>query len=185
GGTPERRRTFYTALYHSLLAPTLFSDVDGSYLGFDDRVHRDPTYRHYTNFSMWDTYRTAHQLIDLVAPRRAEDMAVSLVDMSRQGGWVPKWPVANRYTNEMIGDAGPIVLADAWSKGLLPKQRISDAYQAMRRNAFETPAPSEIYEARPGLGDYRRLGYVGLDPAATGKAEDLRFGPSVTLEYAV
>lgn len=185
GGTAERLRTFYTALYHSLLSPTLVSDVDGSYVGFDREIHVDETYRHYTNFSMWDTYRTAHQVIDLVAPERAVEMAVSLIDASREGGWVPKWPVANRYTNEMIGDPGILVLADAWAKGLLPADRVDAAYAAMRRNAFEYPPASDIFEGRVGLDDYQRLGFVGLDPSASGRNDDLKYAPSVTLEYAI
>src|SRR5581483_5639702 len=102
GGTAAQRQEFYTALYHVLLEPSVFSDADGSYLGFDDRVHRLPPGRtQYANFSGWDIYRSEIPLLALVAPEQTSQMVTSLLNDQAQGGWLPKWGFANDYTDVM------------------------------------------------------------------------------------
>src|SRR5947209_3190420 len=94
GGTVDERRVFYTALYHTLLHPNVFSDVNGEYIGFDRATHNARPRTQYANFSDWDTYRTIIQLHALVAPPEAGDMMQSLVVDAEQRVWLPKWPMA-------------------------------------------------------------------------------------------
>lgn len=90
GGSTADQRTYYSALYHSLLHPSVGSDVDNRYRGFDDKVHRgDSTY--YQMFSLWDTYRSQNQLVALLNPDKAADMAKSVLHIYQDGGWLPRW----------------------------------------------------------------------------------------------
>jgi predicted alpha-1,2-mannosidase len=182
GGSEDQRETFYTALYHSLLHPNVFSDADGRYEGFDQQMHRAPAGQaHYTNFSMWDTYRSAHQVIDLVAPERVGDMMRSLLDDGRQGGWLPKWPYGQYDTNEMVGDPVANVMADAFLKGLLHGEDVGPAYAALLHNATDVPRPANTpLEGRTGLDDYLNRGFV---PYRGG--DDHLFAASINMEYAV
>lgn len=112
GGTATQLRTFYTALYHSLLHPSVFSDVDGQYMGFDNKTHRtDPGKVQYADFSGWDIYRSEVQLIALLAPREASDIAQSVVNQGAQGGYFDRWTLANGGTGVMVGDPLPTVAA--------------------------------------------------------------------------
>jgi predicted alpha-1,2-mannosidase len=181
GGPPRAAATFYTALYHSLLAPTLFSDVDGRYVGFDGRVHGVPRGRaHYTSYSLWDTYRSAAQVIDLVTPEVVPDMMRSLLDDRAQGGWLPKWVFGDFETNEMVGDPAANVLVDAYLKGLLRRGDVGRAWSALLHNATSVPDADERFEGRTGLEGFVDDGYVGWRPKG-----DFNVAASLNLEYAV
>jgi len=117
GGTERDHRIFATALYHSLQMPTLFSDVDGRYLGFDGEIHSAER-PFYTDFSLWDTYRTTHPLYTLLWPELHEDLLWSLVQMSLDGNGLPRWPLANSDTGVMLGTSTNIVIPEAMLKGL-------------------------------------------------------------------
>ena len=118
GATEAERRVFYTALYHAYLMPTDSTEAGGRYLGFDGQVHDAGARRYYTNFSLWDTFRTQHPLLFLLEPARSADMMQSLVAIAEQGGSLPMWPIGNRYSECMIGTPADIVLADAVVKGI-------------------------------------------------------------------
>ncbi len=185
GGTVPEQRMFYTALYHALLSPTLFSDADGSYRGFDGRVHRDaPGHAEYTNFSGWDIYRTQAPLMALLAPHEASDMMRSLVHASQQGGWLPKWPVANGYSGVMGGDSADAILAAAYAFGARDFDRAA-ALREMVKSATNTSAPpgQAWYYPRPGLKEYLGRGYVGN--THTTSVSPVPNGASETLEYAI
>jgi predicted alpha-1,2-mannosidase len=180
GGSDQQMRTFYTALYRTLLYPSVFSDADGRFAGFDDRVHRAPRGQaQYTSFSMWDTYRSAQQVIDLVAPERVGDMVHSLLEDARESGWLPKWVYAHFDTNEMIGDPAANVIADAYLKGLVHPADVQPAYAALLHNATNVPHRSP-FEGRTGLDPYVNRGFVPY--FARG---DYTFSASVALEYAL
>ena len=185
GNTLAERRMFYTALYHTFLDPNLFSDADGSYRGFDDRVHRDPRgHAEYANFSGWDTYRTTMALQALLAPRESSDMIQSLVHAAQQGGWLPKWPVANGYTGVMGGDAADPLIAGAYVFGARDFDTRA-ALAAMIKGATDAGSPpgQGWYRERPGLEDYLRLGYV-INGRTTSVSNEPN-GASETLEYAL
>jgi len=180
---------FYTALYHSLLDPSLFSDSNGRYVGFDQRVHvlaRGAA--QYTNFSGWDIYRSEIPLLTLVDPGAASQMMDSLVRDAQEGGWLPKWPIASSYTTVLNGDAADEILAEGVAFGA--RFNIRAALSAMVRAATSIPSQSSVgqgwYVERPGLQGYEQLGYVPntifccLEPRPDAPPN----GASTTLEYA-
>lgn len=191
GGRPRERRMFYTALYHALLAPSVFSDADGRYQGMDGRVHLAGSgHVQYTNFSGWDIYRSEFPLLALIVPRRAADMARSLLAGQRQSGWLPKWPVLGDQTDVMTGDPADPILAEAWALGARGFSARA-ALAAMLKGATR-PGPSSpsAYVERAGLAEYQRLGYVPHErggDAATATFDHTRPWGSVstTLEYAI
>lgn len=166
GGSAASERTFYTALYHALLHPNIFSDVNGEYLGFDHRVHQAGSRVQYANYSGWDIYRSEVQLLAWLLPRETGDMMQSLLEDARQQGWLPKWPVANAETGEMNGDSIDAVLANAYAFGA----RAFDAPTALRfmlKGATQAGQGPNGYIERPELRSYLRLGYIpGYDPPA-------------------
>ncbi|MCO8270663.1 GH92 family glycosyl hydrolase [Actinoplanes sp. TRM 88003] len=189
GGTTDRRAAFYTALYHSLLHPNLAGDVDGSYAGFDRVVHKAQGYTPYQNFSLWDTYRPQNQLLELLTPDVARDVALSVLAIGRDGGWLPRWALANSETNIMTGDPVTPFLVEAWSKGLLQGQELS-AYELLRANALSEPPAASPFNGRTGIRYYNDRGYIpsglqlGRDCVHKGGDNDCVHPASATLEYA-
>lgn len=178
GGTPAERTVFYTALYHSLLMPMVFSDVDGRYLGFDHQIHTIAGgHQMYANFSGWDVYRSEFPLLALIQPRRVQDMAQSIVLMYQQGGWVPRWPQINFYTNDMVGSPLSTVIATAYLDGLHGFD-INTAWEGMFKDATQ-PAPSGApYMGQEGVEWINKLHYLPADKVTYGSV-------AKTLEYTV
>lgn len=176
GGTHDQQVQFYSALYHVLLHPNAFSDANGRYIGFDDKVHTlgKGQALQYANFSGWDIYRSEIPLLALLVPKRVGDMVTSLLNDQAQGGWLPKWGYDNDYTGVMNGDAADPIIAEAYAFGVRNFDAKA-ALAAMIKGATKTPEPeawSGTYIERPNLLDYERLGYV------PGNASE-------TLEYAL
>jgi predicted alpha-1,2-mannosidase len=115
---PELAVIYYTSLYHTALWPTLFNDADGRYLGFDRQVHTADWGSYYTDFSLWDTFRTVHPLYVVLWPERQRDMLRSFVAMKEQGGCLPKWALAIGEANSMVGASADMVVADSYLKGI-------------------------------------------------------------------
>lgn len=177
GGTDEDRRVFYTALYHALLHPSVFSDVSGEFMGFDGKVHTADGRIQYQDFSGWDIYRSEVQLLTMLFPDEAKDMAQSLVVDAELGGGMPVWTAANFETGAMVGDPGACIVANMYAFGARGFDTKA-ALAAMLRGANDPATHSLQYPERPFLEDYLRLGYV---PVATrGRSHD---GASMTLEY--
>jgi len=169
------RASLYTALYHSLLAPSVWSDADGRYRGPDDAVHvaKDFTFR--STFSLWDTFRAEHPLLTLIQPASTTCDAVKSLVASQQEspyGILPVWQFAGRETWTMIGYHAVPVIADAYMKGI----RCFDAGGLTAKGALAAMVASATYAPYGGLGDYMKLGYVPIDkePEAASK----------TVEYA-
>ena len=186
GGTSAQQAEFYTALYHALLEPSTFSDDNGEYLGFDDKVHRTPPGQvQYANFSGWDVYRSEIPLLAVLVPEQTSQMVTSLINDEQQGGWLPKWGFANDYTQVMNGDAADPVIADAYAFGARDFDTKA-ALAAMIKGASTVPTTSELgqgtYTERPQLSDYLSLGYVPNTQESDLSPEDN--GASETLEYA-
>jgi predicted alpha-1,2-mannosidase len=136
-GGPEGHKTvFYTSLYHAMLSPSILSDVDGRYEGFDGKVHQADGFTYYGEFSLWDTYRTVHPLYVLLQPERQRDMVESLVKVAEQGGWLPKWGWSEGYTGGMLGDHAVSLILDSYVKGIRDFD-VEGAYRAMYKNATE------------------------------------------------
>jgi predicted alpha-1,2-mannosidase len=176
GGTHDQQVQFYTALYHVLLHPNVFSDVNGDYIGFDRRPHRlaGGQEAQYANFSGWDIYRSEVPLLALLVPRRTGEMIRSLLNDWKQGRWLPKWGYDNDYTGVMNGDAADPIIAEAYAFGARGFDA-DTALKAMVHGATRGTGPGEWsgqFVQRPHLHEYERLGYV------PGNASE-------TLEYAV
>lgn len=168
--SPPMKKSFYTALYHAMLAPTLWMDADGRYRGPDNAVHQAKGFDFYSTFSLWDTFRAEHPLLTLIQPaRRTNDIVRSLVAFQEASayGMLPVWSFAGLETWCMIGYHAVAVIADAYVKGI----RGFSADAALK--AMVATATTRTYG---GLDDYMARGYVAIDrtPEAASK----------TLEYA-
>lgn len=159
GGSLQNERTFYTALYHALLAPSAFSDVNGQYIGFDDKAHTADGYTQYADFSGWDIYRSEVPLLALVAPLATSDMMQSLVNDGEQAGALPRWPVANSETGIMIGDSPAAILAEGEAFGA-GKFDTAAALRLVVAGATQPGIGAGASVERPGLAAYLRLGYI-------------------------
>ncbi len=147
-------RTFYTALYHTMTAPTIASDVDGSYRGTDKVIHRDSTMITYGTFSLWDTYRAAHPLYTYICPDRVNDMVKSFLNHYKEFGRLPVWSFYGNETDMMIGYHSVPVIVDAYLKGI----GNFDAEEAL--NACVATANVKGYRA---LDEYKKYGYIPYD----------------------
>jgi len=152
GGPAANQTVFYTALYHSCLAPNLFTDVDGQYRGMDKKVHKADNFENYTVFSLWDTFRAAHPLFTLIEQKRTNDFINSLLGKYEQRGILPFWELASDETWCMIGYHSIPVIADAYAKGLRGYD-VNKAFTAMKHSAMQD---------HQGLDEYKKLGYISL-----------------------
>lgn len=166
GGSKDDLTNFYSAWYHCLLTPNVFSDVDGRYRGMDGEIHVAEGYTHYTVFSLWDTFRNLHPLLTITHPTETRDFVRSLIDKGEQFGTYPMWELANNDTRCMIGYHAVSVIADAYAKGITD----FDTDKALK--LMLATANSE----RRGLNDYRQKGYVPANKSSQ--------SVSKTLEYA-
>ena len=161
----DDRAIFATALYHAYAVPNLWSDVDGSYRGADGKIYTDTEHAHYTVYSLWDTYRTAHPLYTITQPERTQEFIYGLLDMYKQRGRLPIWELAGNETDCMIGYHSVSVLADAIAKGY-------HTDTALTLEAMRATAEMDVF----GLGEYQESGFLSI--------EDESESVSKTLEYA-
>ncbi|MDB5077478.1 MAG: alpha,2-mannosidase [Chloroflexi bacterium] len=176
GGTRDERTIFYTALYHTLFHPNVFSDVNGQYIGFDGQIHSAKGYTQYENFPGWDMHRSLIRLRALLEPAETSDMLQSLVaDAQQGGGGLPRWQVANDNSGGMIGDSQDIVIATGYAFGARHFDT-HGALQAMDAGASRPGTLSGRNQVREGLDSYLSKGYVSQ---ATGGGS-----AAITLEYA-
>ena len=169
----DEKVKFYTALYHSMLAPTIYSDMDGAYYGPDKQVHQADGWTNYSTFSLWDTYRAAHPLYTYIEPQRVNDMVKSFLAFSEQNGRLPVWNFYGSETDMMIGYHAVPVIVDAYLKGIGdfdPKKALAACV-----------ATANIDEYR-GIGLYKKYGYVPYDVTDHYNSEN--WSLSKTLEYA-
>jgi len=169
GGTDAERRTFYTGLYHAWLTPTLFTEANNRYRGFDGEVHDAGEHPYYSDFSLWDTYRTVHPLLNLVQRERHGHMMQSLVRMYEQGGDLPKWPLGIGYTGGMVGTSADVVLAEAALRGIDFDH--ARAYEGARLHATEARAQA----GRAGVDGYSARGWVAVEEASASVSRTLEF----------
>ncbi|MEO6965132.1 MAG: GH92 family glycosyl hydrolase [Acidobacteriaceae bacterium] len=174
GGTPDRRTVFYTALYHSLIMPTIFNDADGRYVGFDQKIHQVASgHSIYNNYSGWDIYRSEMPLLALIEPKRMEDMAQSIVLMYQQGGWIGRWPEANYYTNVMAGSPLTVSVTTAWLDGLHGFD-IDNAWKGMLLDATRAPPPGRPYVGEEGMEWINKVHYVPNDKIRYGSVSQIQ-----------
>ena len=172
GGSTDDQTVFYTALYHSMLAPTIYSDVDGSYMGADRKIHKAEGWTNYSTFSLWDTFRASHPLFTYTQPERANDMIKGFLEFYKQSGALPLWNLYGWETNMMIGYHAVPVIVDAYLKG------VGDFDPELALEACVASANRDDYH---GIGEYKSMGYV---PAYSDPKLWKSWSMSKTLEYA-
>jgi len=165
GGSTDDKTNFYTALYHTMIQPNTFSDVDGRYRGHDNKIHSLPSGNYYTVFSLWDTFRALHPLHTLINRGRTEDFVKTFLLQYRQGGRLPMWELWCNETDCMIGYHAVAVLADALAKGIPMDVPL----------ALEAAVSNATYKER-GVPIYATKGYLETGDEAESVAK--------TLEYA-
>ena len=168
----DARVIFYTALYHAMLAPTIYSDIDGGYYGPDGEVHNDG-FTNYGTFSLWDTYRAAHPLYTLIQTARTRDMVRSLVAFAKQNGRLPVWNFQGSETDMMIGYHAAAVIADAYLKGICTEGA---------DEALDICVKTANLDNYRGIGLYKSLGYIPFESADEHNSDN--WSLSRTLEYA-
>ena len=168
GGDKKQREIFYTAMFHTLEAPTLFDDVDGKYRGMDGQVHQLPAGSHnYSTFSLWDTYRAEHPLFTLTEAGRVPDLVNCLIRMSEESpAGMPVWPLQGVETGTMTGYHSASVIAEAAVKGFKGID-FARAYGPMRKRALE--------DDFRGLGYFRKLGYIPSDKVSESATRTLEY----------
>lgn len=164
---------FYTALYHSKLAPTIYSDVDGKYFGPDKKIHQTNGWNNYSSFSLWDTYRTSHPLYTIIDQARTNDMIKSFLAFYEQNGRLPVWNFWGGETDMMLGYHAVPVIVDAYLKG------IGDFNADSALQACVATANIDDYR---GIGLFKTKGYVPYDVVDPYNSEN--WSLSRTLEYA-
>jgi len=165
-GSSDEKTKFYTALYHTKMAPALFSDVDGAYRGGDGEVYTQPGSNRYTIFSLWDTFRAQHPLLTITNPERVDDFINTMLGFYEETGFLPVWELHGNETNTMTGYHAIPVILDAFQKGF----RGFDAelaFEAMKASAMQEQRSSDVY---------REYGYIPTDLGVESVTK--------TLEYA-
>ena len=167
--TPDERakKIFYTAMYHMFIAPTLYCDVNGDFRGHDDKVYTNNTWKNYSTFSLWDTYRTLHPLFTIIKPQYVPDLVNSMLSIYDQQEKLPIWPLIGGETNQMPGYSAVPVIADAYLKGIT-------GFDAER--AYQAMVASSVYEKQNGVPYVLEKGYIPCDK--------VREATSIAMEYA-
>lgn len=163
----SRKRVFYTALYHTMIAPSIFNDHNGDYVGSDKKIYRKASFTNLTTFSLWDTYRAAHPLFTLIQSRRVNDMISSMLAIYQQQGKLPVWHLMGNETNTMPGYSSVQVIADAYLKGFRGFDTAL-AYKAVKGTSMGNER---------GLSFVKSKGYIPADSMV----ESVAMG----LEYAI
>jgi predicted alpha-1,2-mannosidase len=162
----QHKTIFYTSMYHSMLAPNLYQDVDGQYRGMDMEVHKTKDFDYYTVFSLWDTYRATHPLYTIIDQKRTNDFIRTLLAKYDEGGIMPIWDLSSNYTGCMIGYHGVSVISDAFIKDIRDFDG-KKALMAMKHSAMQDHL---------GLKSYKEFGFIPVEE----ESESV----SKTLEYA-
>jgi len=173
GATNEQKEIFYTALYHSLLSQYISQDVDGKYLGMDGAVHSADGFDYYGSFSCWDTYRTEHPLLTLIAPEHINDIVESILAKVKDSGWLPAQHFINVKGHEMVADHLVPIIVDAYLKGYRDFD-VELLYSAIVKKALESlkpPISSNL--GRSGLTYYIEKGYLPVDKVPEAVANTL------------
>ena len=165
----SKKRIFYTAMFHTMIAPNLFNDVNGEYRGTDKKVYSDPGFSNYTLFSLWDTYRAAHPLLTITQPERVSDIVNSMLLIFDQQGKLPVWHLRGNETNTMPGYSAIPVIVDACLKGFdgIDLEKAFDAVKTTATGDFE-----------PGVKDLMEYGYIPADHGPESVASAMEYAIS-------
>ena len=162
----KKKKVFYTAMYHTMIAPNLYHDINGEYRGTDKQVYKDTTFTNYTLFSLWDTYRAAHPLYTITHPERVSDMVNSMLKIFKHQGKLPVWHLRGNETNTMPGYSAIPVVVDASLKGFegIDLEEVFEAVKISATGDFE-----------PGVKDLMKYGYIPSDFMAESVASNMEY----------
>ena len=162
----KKKRVFYTAMYHTMIAPNLYHDLNGEYRGTDKKVYKDTSYTNYTLFSLWDTYRAAHPLYTITHPERVSDMVNSMLKIFDHQGKLPVWHLRGNETNTMPGYSAIPVVVDASLKGFkgIDLEEVFNAVKVSATGDFE-----------PGVKDLMKYGYIPADFMVESVASNMEY----------
>lgn len=156
------KRTFYTGMYHTMIAPSEFCDVNGDYYGADHTMHKGEGFVNYTTFSLWDTYRAAHPLMSIIHPEKMGDITKTMMTIYKQQGRLPVWHLMGCETDCMVGNPGVCVLADAVLKGYVDADK-DLAYEALKTSMMRDERGLDLYKKHkyiPYEGHEEALSYA-------------------------
>lgn len=181
------RIQYYTSLYHAFLMPTIWSESDGSYIAFDGSIQVANGYTFYTDFSMWDTYRTLHPLLFLMFPEESGHMVRSLLEMAKYSGCLPKWVLANGDGGSMIGRPASIIVADAFLHGLAIQDE-GAMYQILANSHDESAngEPVPDCSGKDGYHSYKQYGYhpYDLEGGSVAKTQEIAWADYCVAQVA-
>lgn len=163
----DQLTTFYTAMYHCMIHPSIMNDVDGRYKGRDGKIHKAEGFNYYTVFSLWDTHRALHPLLNIIDKKRSHDFVITFLKQFEQSGRLPMWELWNNETDCMIGFHSVSVILDAYRKQVISKDELQQLWPAVKAEAMSN---------RFGLDKFREKGYLSV--------EDESESVSKTLEYS-
>ncbi len=161
----DTKVNFYTAMYHAMIAPNLYQDVDGKYRGMDLEVHQTDEFAYYTVFSLWDTYRATHPLYTILETKRTEDFINTFLAKYDEGGIMPIWDLSGNYTGCMIGYHAVPVIADAYLKGIRGFDQ-NKALEAMVHSATRD---------KLGLNSYKSYGFIPMENESESVSKTLEY----------
>ena len=162
---PDVKTNFYTALYHTMIAPNLYQDVDGRYRGMDLEIHQTTDFDYYTVFSLWDTYRAVHPLYTIIETERTNDFINTFLAKYDEGGIMPIWDLSGNYTGCMIGYHGVPVIADAYLKGI----RGYDGEKALKAMIHSASRD------KLGLASYKSTGFIPVEEESESVSKTLEY----------
>lgn len=167
-GSEDEKAMFYTSLYHTMINPSVYMDVDGAYRGLDHNIHQAKDFTNYTVFSLWDTYRAEHPFLNLIAPDKGADMVESMVCHQQQSvhGMLPVWSLMGNENWCMSGYHGTSAVADAI---------IKNVYTRDTKGALKAMVETSNVDYYDHLGDYKRLGYIPFEKSSTAVSSTLEF----------
>lgn len=153
-GTPKQKKIFYTALYHTFIAPNLYCDVNGAFRGMDDKIYSNNRFHNYSVFSLWDTYRQLHPMFTILAPQYVDDLVNSMLSIYDQNGKLPIWPLLAGETNCMPGYSSVPVIADAYLKGF---------HEFNVEEALEKMVSTATNPKQEAVSEFMKYGYIPAD----------------------
>ncbi|MEZ4804992.1 MAG: GH92 family glycosyl hydrolase [Bacteroidia bacterium] len=166
GGTLIQKQNFYTALYHCMIHPNVMNDVDGRYRGRDKMVHTADGFNYYTVFSLWDTYRALHPLLNVIDKKRSHDFIMTFKAQYEQSGRLPMWELWGNETNCMIGFHSVSVILDSYKNGVISLEELADLYPAVRAEAMSN---------RFGLDKFREKGFLSIDDESESVSKTIEY----------
>ncbi len=189
GGTDEQKKVFYTSLYHTMIDPRIFTDVDGKYTGADGKIHSSDSFTKRTVFSGWDVFRSQMPLQTIINPRLVNDVLMSLTTLAEESGrgYYERWELLNAYTGCMLGNPAISVLADAYAKGIC-KLDMGKAYTYADKTSKMFGNAELGYTPGP-LGISKTLEYAYTEwcmsrlAEALGKHEDAKYYAKLSQSY--